>query len=143
MKKQSGRLKRKMKTENNFFTLCQKWSRFLHNAEIPRFYKQNIDFKDKIFVPYDEVETVSKSVSIEKLIPHFFISDEKQVNFACNPNSHLEILDKIYAVFSTDFLQCFNKSNLLLFVGTIKFLNGFLATLKKRKLSEYQSVLKL
>lgn len=103
MKKQSGRLKRKMKTENNFFTLCQKWSRFSYNAEIPRFYKQNIDFKDKIFVPYDEVETASKSVSIEKLIPHFFISDEKQVNFACNPNSHLEILDKIYAVFSTDF----------------------------------------
>lgn len=92
-----------MMTENNFFTLCKKWCGFTQNAEIPRFYRQNIDFRDKIFVPYDELETASKSVPLEKLIPHFFIEDAKQVNFACNPDGHSELLDKVYAVFSTDF----------------------------------------
>lgn len=92
-----------MMTENNFFTLCQKWCGFSENAEIPRFYRQHMDFKDKIFVPYDELESASKVVPLEKLIPHFFIEDAKQVNFACNPNCHSELLDKAYAVFSTDF----------------------------------------
>lgn len=92
-----------MMTENNFFTLCQKWCGFSQNAEIPMFYRQSIDVRDKIFVPYDELESVSKSVPLEKLVPHFFIDDKKQVNFACNPDGHSELLDKVYAVFSTDF----------------------------------------
>lgn len=92
-----------MMTENNFFTLCQKWRGFSQNAKIPKFYRQNIDLRNKVFVPYDELEYVSKSVPLERLIPHFFIEDAKQVNFACNPDGHSELLDKVYAVFSTDF----------------------------------------
>lgn len=120
---QSGRLKKKVMTENNFFTLCQKWCGFTQNAEIPRFYRQSIDFKDKIFVPYDELETVSKYVPLEKLIPHFFIEDAKQANFACNPDGHSELLDKVYAVFSTDFSVFTNTypqfNNALLLLGRL------------------------
>lgn len=112
-----------MMTENNFFTLCQKWCGFSQNAEIPKFFRQTIDFRDKIFVPYDEFESMSKSVPLEKLIPHFFIGDEKQVYFACNPDGHSELLDKVYAVFSTDFSVFTNTypqfNNALLFLNRL------------------------
>ena len=92
-----------MMTQNNFFTLCEKWKSFCKNKEIPYFYKQSFSPADKIFIPYDELSTFSKTNPIKNVIPHFFIQDENQVNFASNPNAHSNLLDNVYAVFSTDF----------------------------------------
>lgn len=92
-----------MMTENNFFTLCQKWSGFSDSKNIPRFFRQSFNVKDKKFVPYDELSAAVKTEHSKNLIPHFFIDDKKQVCFAGNPEKHSEILDKVFALCSTDF----------------------------------------
>ncbi len=93
-----------MLTENNFFTLTRRWTKFYKNNENPPyFYKQYMDLRNKDFIPFDELSSFSKKNSVNNCIPHFFIADEKQVAFASNPMKDSELINKAYAIFSTDF----------------------------------------
>ncbi len=95
---------KKMLTENNFFTLIKKWTcKTTNSKEPPRFFKQSINLQDKIFAPYDELGSWMKHEKPQRIIPHFFISDQKQTCFAGDPAKHSDILDSCFAVFSPDY----------------------------------------
>lgn len=120
-----------MMTENNFFTLCQKWSGFSDSKNIPKFFRQSFNVKDKKFVPYDELSAALKTEQLKNLIPHFFIDDKKQVCFAGNPEKHSEILDKVFALCSTDFSVFSNTYSQ--FNNAIILLNRLIASYWQQK----------
>lgn len=98
-----------MMTQNNFWTLIQKWGTFSPNTnEPPPFFRQVFSLKDKIIVPYDELFSASHDYSLSNLVPHMFIDDQKQAVFAEKPEAHSDALDKVFAVFSPDFSNFVN-----------------------------------
>lgn len=93
-----------MKTSNNIFTMIQRWTPYIkENGSPPRFYKQSFNVRGKVFTPFDELKKRAKEVPKESLIPHFFIADAKQSCFISNPKAHSDVLNKVFATFSTDY----------------------------------------
>lgn len=118
-------------TQNNFFTLCEKWNTFSTNKDVPNFYKQCFYPSEKKFIPYDELSSFSKENTIKNVIPHFFIKDEKQVSFASNPDAYSDLLDNVYAIFSTDFSVFVNTFSQ--FNNAIILLNRLIASYWQQK----------
>lgn len=95
---------KKMMTQNNLFTFIRKYGAEMKRlGNPPPFYRQDFDLAGKTFVPFDELKSRTKISATQALVPYMFIEDSKQACFLSNPRAHSDILDRAYAVCSTDY----------------------------------------
>ena len=90
--------------------------------EPPRFYREAIDFSNKVFIPQDDV-ALAKKLNLKAkrdCILHYFVGDSRQNRLLKSPFADKSIHKRFFAVCSPDFsvdsehcFSCLNHANIL------------------------------
>lgn len=90
--------------------------------EPPRFYREAVDFSNKVFIPQDDV-ALAKKLNVNTRrdgILHYFVRDSCQNRLLKNPLADKRIHKRFFAVCGPDFsvdsercFSCFNHANIL------------------------------